>query len=109
MVCAICDVAGAASLAFFVADGERHFEQEERLLVPAIPERESVLARRVLAEHEEIRRRATALGEAPDVAPAHELGELLTAHVRFEERRLFPLLESVLSAERLSELGAQLG
>ena len=48
-----------------------------------------------------------------DVAAYHavqrRLGELLAAHVRFEERELFPRLEAVLPPEQLAELGGQLG
>jgi len=101
--------AAAAFLAFFVADGERHFEQEETLLIPAIPADAAALGRRVIDEHAEVRRLATKLGAEPDVTTARQLGELLAHHVRFEERELFPLLESALPPARLAEIGAQLG
>ena len=61
------------------------------------------LVRRMHAEHEEILRRAEALGRDPVVASARELGELLSRHVRFEERELFPLLERRLPGPRLLE------
>ena len=102
------EAAVAAFRAFFAADGERHFEQEERLLLPAVPARDAALAERVRAEHADIRTRAAELGTPPDVARARELGEALTAHVRFEERQLFPRLEEALPAERLAELGRAL-
>ena len=44
-------------------------------------------------------------GAAGAVERANELGELLNAHVRFEERNLFPLLEERLSGPDLAELG----
>jgi hemerythrin-like domain-containing protein len=98
----------AKFLAFLVDDGRAHFAQEERLLVPAVPDEHADLARRVHAEHEEILRRAEALGRYPDAAYARELGELLSRHVRFEERELFPLLERVLPTARLLEIGRDL-
>jgi len=39
---------------------------------------------------------------------AHRLGALLSAHVRYEERELFPLLEERLSREDLAALGRAL-
>lgn len=98
----------ARFLAFLVDHGRAHFAQEEDLLVPAVPEEYGDLARRMQAEHHEILCRAEALGRCPDVASACELGELLSRHVRFEERELFPLLERQLSAPRLHELGRDL-
>ena len=98
----------AGFLAFLVDDGRAHFAQEESLLAPHVPDDHADLARRMHAEHEEILRRAEALGRRPVVASARELGELLSRHVRFEERELFPLLERRLPGPRLLELGRDL-
>ena len=98
----------AAFLAFLVDDGRAHFAQEESLLAPLVPVDHADLVRRMHAEHEEILRRAEALGRRPVVASARELGELLSRHVRFEERELFPLLERRLPGPRLLELGRDL-
>jgi ketosteroid isomerase-like protein len=98
----------AAFAAFFAADGKRHFVQEETLLVPQLTAADAELGRRVLHEHAEIRRRLDALSSEPDVAAARELGELITGHVRFEERELFPRLEEALPAAGLDELGRRL-
>ena len=89
-------------LAFFVGDGERHFRAEEEVLLPLVPADAEPAGRRLTRDHAEIRRRARALGEQPDRDAAAELGELLAAHVRFEERELFPLLEA-----RLDRAGAR--
>jgi hemerythrin-like domain-containing protein len=102
------DTVVAAFLAFLVHDGRAHFAQEEKLLVPAVPDDHADLATRMLTEHEEILSRAAALGRRPDAASARALGELLSRHVRFEERELFPLLERRLPAARLLELGREL-
>lgn len=98
----------AGFLTFLVDEGRAHFAQEEELLVPAVPDEHAALVRRLYAEHEEILRGAAVLGTRPDAAGARELGELLSRHVRFEERELFPLLESRLSAARLVEIGRDL-
>ena len=95
-------------LAFFATEGERHFHQEEELLLPHVPPDARPLADRMCAEHAEIRRRARLVGETPEPAAAAELGQLLHDHVRFEERELFPLLEGVVPAEVLDEIGHRL-
>ena len=95
----------AGFLAFLLGPGRSHFAQEEELLAPEVPEARADLARRMRHEHAEILRRAEVLGQAPCVVDAQALGELLTRHVRFEERELFPLLEELLPADRIRDIG----
>jgi hemerythrin-like domain-containing protein len=38
-----------------------------------------------------------------------KIGERLEAHIRLEERRVFPLVEAALPEEGLEEVGARLG
>jgi hypothetical protein len=107
--CSATDVGAAAAhfTTFWQSAGRRHFEIEEELLLPALPGRESEwddAVARVLAEHRQIRQRAERL-QVDDVEAARDLGELLTGHVRFEERSLFPLLEQRLSGDALAALG----
>ena len=94
---------------FWSAAGARHFEIEEELVLPALPADDAAWAEavaRVRAEHDLIRAQATAvLGDQADRESARELGALLNAHVRFEERTLFPLLEQGLPSTRLEALG----
>jgi len=91
--------------------GERHFEIEEEVILPAIEHDNELaaLASRVRAEHEQIRRGARDLEgtPAPDdvVSVAHDVGRLLHDHVRFEERELFVLIEARLDPEQLEKLG----
>jgi len=100
--------AAARFLAFLASEGRRHFAIEEDLVLPALApgpdgERDEVL--RVLSDHVALRRAGDALGrgEPVDLGAA---GERLDAHVRFEERVLFPLVEAELAPDRLSALGA---
>jgi hypothetical protein len=60
-------------------------------------------AARVRAEHEEIRAR---IATVDSVDAAAELGVRLHDHVRFEERKLFALLEARLGEAELERLGA---
>lgn len=109
------DLAPAVSrFAGFWADaGSPHFDEEERLLLPALAgSSESIKAgERMRAEHDELRSLAAdLLGHAarPAVADANRLGDRLREHVRFEERELFPLLERELTEAQLDALGRAL-
>jgi hemerythrin-like domain-containing protein len=98
---------------FFADEGRRHFAIEERLLLPALPADDPEWAAgvaRVRADHAAIRAGADALAEAGAdarslTADARALGELLAAHVRFEERELFVVLERRLAPDALARLG----
>ena len=101
-----------AVLAFWAEDGAKHFRIEEDVLLPAFaavgdPRHEAVVT--VLTDHVWIRERMARLAAGDlDTAGAHELGERLTAHVRHEERVLFPLIERTLDADSLAALGRRL-
>ena len=97
---------------FFDAHGALHFRVEEEVLLPAYVRNggadpgDDAIAR-VLTDHVWIRARIAALREADEVRveDVRELGERLDAHVRHEERVLFPAIEQALSAEQLERLG----
>lgn len=88
------DAAGAAACGahaarLFENEMEPHFREEESELLPFLAAAgEDELVRRTLAEHAELRALAAALRQ-PDAATLLRFAELLTAHVRFEERTLF--------------------
>lgn len=88
-----------------------HFDVEEQLLLPALAalgERElTALVERTLEEHRRLRDLVAA--DARPEAIAERLGDfaaLLTAHVRFEERVLFPAAEAHLPAAVLDRIAA---
>jgi Hemerythrin HHE cation binding domain len=90
---------------FFDREGRRHFDIEERLILPALPGDDPEWApgvARVRSDHAAIR--AAADSELTE-ADARALGERLNDHVRFEERTLFALLESRLAPDELDRLG----
>jgi hypothetical protein len=103
------DSAGAAAAAYvdFMRErGERHFAEEERELLPVAP---ADLAERTRREHGELRAYAAEFaGGAAGVEAVRAAGEALNAHVRFEERELFEILEESLSPEELAALGERL-
>jgi hemerythrin-like domain-containing protein len=101
--------AAAAFLAFWQAEGRRHFQIEEDLLLPSFARHgaaDDPAVVRTLVEHVDLRRRAQDLerGEPP-LEALHELGRRLSAHIRAEENVLFPLIEQTLPAGALDDLG----
>ena len=95
-------------LLFFAQETVGHFREEEELLFPLVADSEGArdpLARTLL-EHQRIHALVRRLGEqvetgTPDAELMVELGELLEAHIRYEERQLFPLVERLVPDLRL--------
>lgn len=104
--------AQGAFLRFYEDEARKHFRAEEELLLPAFAAHagpEDPDATRVVREHQEIDRRARELaGARGSLANLHALGELLSGHVRHEERTLFPRVEAALTSAELDALGAAL-
>ena len=77
----------------FVSDLEPHFVREENDVLPLLAQAgETALVERTLNEHDEMRRLAARL-PAAEPATLQRFGELLGAHVRFEERELFEVAQ----------------
>jgi hemerythrin-like domain-containing protein len=100
-------------LAYWARRGRRHFRLEEELLFPAYagygdPHDPRVL--RALGEHVMIRHRADALAASPTAALAtlEQLGAELAAHVRLEEREVFPMIERLIPSDELDALAQKL-
>jgi hemerythrin-like domain-containing protein/quercetin dioxygenase-like cupin family protein len=105
-------------LRFFATDSVHHFREEEEHLFPhavGFDEARDPLTRALL-EHQHLHALAGQLKARlhdGDDAPAdlmREIGTLLEAHIRLEERVLFPLIERLLDDTRLDGLaqpGAQ--
>jgi hypothetical protein len=99
--------AAARFAEFWRHEGARHFRIEEEVLLPTwelLGTVHSEAAARLAREHLELRTAALALGEKPSLAAIRALGEKLAAHVRFEERELFPLIEADLGEAELERL-----
>lgn len=71
-----------------------HFAQEEQLLRLATDAADAESINRILTEHAELRLLACGPCELDLPARLQRFGELLAAHVRYEERVLFPQLQS---------------
>lgn len=71
-----------------------HFEREERLIQTIADELDSEAVARISAEHAELRLLALGPCTLEPAARLRRFGELLGAHVRYEERIFFPQLQS---------------
>jgi hemerythrin-like domain-containing protein len=101
-------------LDFWVDVCRLHFRGEEEVLLPALagyadPSHDAVV--RVLVDHVAIRLAAHDLGDLRgevDVEALRSLGRRLEAHVRHEERVLFPMVEALLPDPELSRVAREL-
>jgi hemerythrin-like domain-containing protein len=99
-------------LAFFAAEMIAHFREEEEVLFPLLlgedGEAPDVLVR-ILIEHVRIHAMVGALRDevgAGDVSAGALAapGEAIEAHIRLEERELFPLIERLVPEDRLGSI-----
>jgi len=84
-----------------------HFYQEEKFLLPYFPEGNE-LAIRLKSEHETIREHILNLDRDADKTTFVQLCDLVSEHIRFEERNVFPFLEELLPPEKLSKIFIEL-
>lgn len=86
----------------FSTELEPHFQLEEQALLPLLQTTESQsLVQRTLAEHQQLRALLDGL-YLNNVESLGRFGKCLTAHVRFEERELFSVLDRVLQERELT-------
>lgn len=105
---AAAEVFMAQLVATFADELDPHFQAEENTLLPALQAAgESALVKRTLAEHAELRGLIEAVARRdPPALP--RFGVALAAHVRFEERELFPAAEAVLAPASLLTIETRL-
>jgi hypothetical protein len=72
----------------------RHFEVEERLLEIVGSALDAEVAARIRAEHEELERLVSNSCELDPMERLRRFSDLLGSHVRYEERIVFPQLQS---------------
>jgi hemerythrin-like domain-containing protein len=91
-----CRAAATLCADAFASELEPHFVREENDLLPLLAQAGAgALVERTSNEHAELRGLALRLREA-DTATLKRFGELLDAHVRFEERELFAAAQALL-------------
>jgi mannose-6-phosphate isomerase-like protein (cupin superfamily) len=98
--------AAASFAAFFAGVTVPHFREEEEQLFPLVADSDEAapLVVQALLDHQRLHALAARLGSPDDLRTTMvELADLLEAHVRREERELFPLIER-LGGEQLEKL-----
>lgn len=96
-------------LQFWKCHGQHHFCEEEQALLPFFArwgDLDQAPIQQMLREHALIRRDVQLLQSSTDTATeiCTALGEQLEAHVRLEERIVFPLIEAALDEHALAAL-----
>lgn len=80
----------------FTNELEPHFRVEESSLLPMLLSADAqLLAQRTAVDHQQLRELVNGLRQN-DAEALAEFGKCLSAHVRFEERELFPAIEALL-------------
>ena len=99
-------------LRFFEEHGLRHFAIEEDVLLPGCAHRldpSDPAVQRVLDDHAWFRDRLRSLErDELDLGGMKQLGDRLDAHIRHEERFLFPAIEDALDDSELGRLGREI-
>lgn len=87
-----------------------HFDEEENQVLIYL-DKEDDLRKQVIEEHAEIREliKQISVNRLTDTSAFLGLADKLEAHIRFEERILFPHMENTLSEEQLDEIGLLIG
>lgn len=102
------DVFMAQLVRTFADELEPHFQAEENTLLPALQlAGESALVERTLAEHAQLRELIERIRHCY-LSSLQRFGIALAAHVRFEERELFPAAEAVLPPATLTAIETRL-
>jgi mannose-6-phosphate isomerase-like protein (cupin superfamily)/hemerythrin-like domain-containing protein len=106
-----------AFLRFWEKDTSPHFREEEEVLLAVYAryggDLDAEPIQEMVADHARIRGLVMTLIEEDrsgqvSTDTLRKIGERLEAHIRLEERRVFPLMESFLSERGLDEIGARL-
>lgn len=93
---------------FFKEHMEPHFQNEEKLLFNQTSDEK---VRKALDDHREIRNHIEKVLQSPNENSSgllSMLADIVEAHVRYEERELFPHLENVLTDDQLQFIGEEL-
>jgi hemerythrin-like domain-containing protein len=104
-------------LEFWQSDTSRHFRKEEEVLLPVLARYGGDLGEhpilQMLPQHARIRGLAMQLSDELKQNKVREetlrnLGEQLEAHIRLEEREVFPLIEETLPEHALQEVASRM-
>lgn len=78
---------------------EEHFEEEE-ILFPQLLSPDHPMLVKMLDDHAEIRAKIESLKECTTTDSLHRLAQVISYHIRFEERQLFNYVQEVATPEQ---------
>lgn len=84
-----------------------HFKKEEDELLQIISKHHPMMEK-MLEEHEGIEFKIQLIQKRAEYEGLERLARIIDLHIRFEERVLFPFIETIASASQLEMLGAHL-
>lgn len=94
---------------FWQHDMKAHFREEEEILFVPV---QDAHVQKAIDDHKQIKELVDAVLQAPEGEERSQqlsiLADTVDAHVRYEERVLFPHLEQTLTQEQLEAIGKQL-
>lgn len=95
---------------FWYKDLHHHFDLEEQYLVPLQKQYHQLQEplERMVKEHYSLRNIINENSLNPTYKSVMELHDVLEAHIRFEERTLFPLIEETITRQQRVAIGAAL-
>lgn len=97
---------------FFNKELSNHFLEEEEILFPFIEKESDELAeltKKLTQDHSELKQLIISLDETIEKEKQlDQIGKLLEAHIRYEERKLFEKIQNILSNDKLNELEKRL-
>jgi len=85
-----------------------HFNHEEKLFLPLFKEKQNKeIETQFLTEHQQLRTMIIELNSTNATVPsfAKQFAKLLTNHIRFEERKMFPWIQESFSITKLATIG----
>jgi iron-sulfur cluster repair protein YtfE (RIC family) len=96
------------AISFYNTELVKHFEDEEKILFPAVIKRDGEVDKiieEVISEHRKMEFLVNDLRAKNDVAKLmDELGKLLENHIRKEERVLFPKIQEIMTEDELNQI-----
>jgi hemerythrin-like domain-containing protein len=97
----------AYALKFYREELVKHFEEEEKALklVAGINDQLDFLITMIFTEHQELHLQFKSISNHSELKEhLHSIGRMLEAHVRKEERELFPLIQETCSEELMTAI-----
>lgn len=84
-----------------------HFKKEEEELLQILSAHHPMMEK-MLEEHEGIQFKIELIQKRPEYEGLERLVRIIDLHIRFEERVLFPFIETIASSCQLEKIGAHL-